>query len=256
MKVTILGSGTSHGVPVIGCDCNICTSNDVRDNRTRCSVLIETETTSIVIDTGPDFRHQMLKEKVKKLDAVLFTHEHKDHTAGLDDIRAFSYQHPNGEMPVYADKRVQENLRQSFAYIFTIKKYPGVPGIIFNDIKANEPFMIGDLKIQPLEVMHHLLPVMGFRINDFVYITDVNYISEESYAIIDGCRILVLSALQIEKHISHFKLSQSIEVAQKIKAEKTYFTHISHNLGLHRDVEEDLLPDSIYLAYDGLQIYL
>ncbi len=251
MKVTFLGTGTSQGVPVIACDCDVCGSIDYRDKRLRSSIHIQTNELSLVIDTGPDFRQQMLSARIKRLDAVLFTHEHKDHTAGMDDIRSFNFRQKS-DMPIYARKNVISQLRQEFEYVFADKKYPGVPRVITNEI-TNEPFFIQNQQIIPIEVMHYKLPVFGFRINDFTYITDANHIDENETEKIKGSKVLVLNALQKTEHISHFTLSEAVDIANKIGAEKTYFTHISHKLGKHMEVEKEL-PDNIELAWDGLKV--
>ena len=250
IKITFLGTGTSQGVPVIACKCDVCTSADKKDKRLRSAILIESETTSVVIDTGPDFRYQMLREQVQKLDAVVFTHEHKDHIAGLDDIRAFNFQ--SGEkMKIYATERVQEALKREFSYVFADFKYPGIPEISLQTIQHNQTFQIGDIHFQPIQVMHYKLPVLGFRINDFTYITDANFISEEEIEKIKGSKIVVLNALRKQEHISHFNLEQAIEMMQKIQPEQAYFTHISHLLGQHQVISQEL-PSFIALAYDGL----
>ena len=206
---------------------------------------------SIVIDTGPDFRMQMLREGIKKLDAVLFTHEHKDHTAGLDDIRPFNY-YQQADIPIFGRLAVLEQLQREYAYIFNEKRYPGVPQVDCVEIDHN-PFQINGIGITPIPVLHYKLPVFGFRIGNFSYITDANHIPEESYSLLEGTEILVLNALQKEAHISHFTLDQAIEQALRIGAKKTYFTHISHRLGLHDEVEKEL-PEGIFLAYDGLKL--
>ncbi|WP_214225448.1 MBL fold metallo-hydrolase [Pedobacter sp. B4-66] len=252
MKITILGTGTSQGIPVIACNCIVCRSTDHKDKRLRVSVLIETGDKTIVIDSGPDFRYQMLRANVKDLDAILFTHEHKDHVAGLDDIRPFNYLLKK-DIEIYATERVQHALKREFSYIFAEAHYPGLPQIDLNTI-SDEPFSVGETVIVPLDIMHYKLPILGFRINDFVYITDAKTVSEETIAKIKGAKILVVNALQKEQHISHFTLDEAIEFAQKIGAEQTYLTHISHNMGLHEVVEKEL-PDNIKLAYDGLTLY-
>ncbi len=251
MKITFLGTGTSQGVPVIACDCPICQSVDFQDNRLRSSILIEVDDLNIVIDTGPDFRQQMLRERVKKLDALLYTHAHKDHTAGLDDVRSFNFKQKK-DMPIYGTRQVLDQIKSEFAYAFAENKYPGVPQIETNVI-TNAPFKIGDTLITPIEVMHHKLPVLGFRINDFVYITDANYISDEEKLKITGCEHFVINALQKEEHISHFTFQQAINLSEELKVKHAYFTHISHKLGKHREVSKEL-PDNIRLAYDGLKI--
>lgn len=253
MKVNFLGTGTSQGVPVIGCPCAVCQSLDFRDKRFRTSVHIQAGTTSLVIDTGPDFRMQMLRAGIKRLDAILFTHEHKDHTAGLDDIRPFNFSQQM-DMPVFGRKPVLEQLRREYSYIFSDKKYPGVPQVNCIEIDEN-PFHVNGISITPIPVLHYKLPVLGFRVGDFSYITDANFIPEESYELLEGSEILVINALQKESHISHFTLDQAIDQAIKIGAKKTYFTHISHRLGKHHDVEQEL-PEGIFLAYDGLELTL
>ena len=252
MKITFLGTGTSQGIPVITCSCIVCRSDDHRNKRLRVSVLIETDDKTIVIDSGPDFRYQMLRAGVKDLDAIVFTHEHKDHVAGLDDIRPFNYLLKK-HIDVYATEQVQDTLRREFAYIFSEVKYPGLPQIDLHTIN-NEAFSIGKVVLQPLEIMHYKLPILGFRINDFAYITDAKTVSEETIAKVRGVKALVINALQREPHVSHFTLAEAIMFAEKIGAEVTYFTHISHNLGLHEDVEKEL-PDNIKLAYDGLTLF-
>ena len=252
MRVTFLGTGTSQGIPVISCPCHVCHSNDPRDQRFRTSVMVETEHSRIVIDSGPDFRMQMLREDVKKLDAILFTHAHKDHIAGLDDVRAFNY-FQGVPMDVYANAEVQRAIRTEYAYAFdTTNTYPGIPKINMHSIEK-EPFGIGEILFNPIEVFHFKLPVLGFRFNDFTYITDANFIAEEEKKKMRGTRFLVLNALRREKHISHFSIDEAIQLATEIGAEKTWFIHISHQLGLHRLVSESL-PPGIFLAYDGLKV--
>lgn len=251
MKITFLGTGTSQGVPVISCKCNVCNSDDPRDKRLRVSVLVETDTEIFTIDCGPDFRYQMLRAKVENLDAIVFTHEHKDHVAGLDDIRPFNYL-LNKHIDIFAVPRVQAALQREFAYIFADSGYFGLPKVKLYDIDL-KPFFVGNTKIIPIEVMHHMLPVFGYRIGDFTYITDAKTISDESIERIIGTKILVVNALQRREHISHFTLAEAVEFAEKISAEKTYFTHLSHHMGLHKDVSEEL-PNGVFLAYDGLEI--
>jgi phosphoribosyl 1,2-cyclic phosphate phosphodiesterase len=208
---------------------------------------------SFVIDTGPDFRMQMLREGIKQLDAVLFTHEHKDHTAGLDDIRPYNF-YQQADIPIFGRAAVLEQLQREYAYIFNDKKYPGVPQVACVEID-HLPFQINGVSITPLPVLHYKLPVLGFRIGVFSYITDANSIPDETYALLEGSEILVLNALQKEPHISHFTLEQAIEQAKRIGAKKTYFTHISHRLGLHAEVEKEL-PEGMYLGYDGLKLHV
>lgn len=257
MKVTVLGSGTSQGVPVIACDCEVCQSLDFRDQRLRPSIHIEVDDLSLVVDTGPDFRQQMLRENIKKLHGVLYTHEHKDHTAGMDDLRSFQFKQNNEEIPIYARESVLNQLKSEFAYIFVPKekKYPGVLSVTENIIQ-NKPFKIKNTEIIPIEVFHYKLPVFGFRIQDFTYITDVNSIPTKELEKVKGTKVLILDALHNqEKHISHYTLREAIEVAQTIGADKTYFTHISHRMGLHSVVEKEI-PEGMELAYDGLTIEL
>ena len=253
MTVTFLGTGTSQGVPVIACGCEVCTSIDPHDNRLRSSIMIESDDKTVVIDSGPDFRYQMLREKVKKLDAIVFTHEHKDHIAGMDDIRAFNY-FQNAPVDIYAVPRVQEALKREFAYVFAEFKYPGIPQVNLHTIGL-EPFDIGSIHFIPIEVMHYKLPVLGFRINDFTYITDAKTVSPTEVEKIKGTKILVINALQTQSHISHFTLDEAVLFAQEVGAAKTYLTHISHRLGRHEDVSAQL-PEGIELAYDGLKIVI
>lgn len=251
VKVTFLGTGTSQGIPLIGCSCEVCKSTNPKDNRLRSSVLIEVNGSSIVIDTGPDFRQQMLRENILKLDAVLFTHEHKDHIAGFDDIRAYNYILKK-KIDIYASHQVEKTIRTEFPYIFAEEKYPGVPEInIFNI--SNQPFFVNKIQIIPIQVWHYKLPVLGFRIGDFTYITDANYIAPEEKEKIKGSKVLVLNALRHEEHISHFTFQQAIDLANELKVEKTFFTHISHQLGLSKEIEKEL-PPFIELAYDGLKL--
>ncbi|MGZ3884427.1 MAG: MBL fold metallo-hydrolase [Bacteroidia bacterium] len=251
MKITFLGTGTSQGIPLIGCECRVCKSSDAKDKRLRTSVLIEHKSTTLVIDTGPDFRQQMLREQVKKLDAVVFTHEHKDHIAGLDEVRAFNFIN-NMVMPVYATERVQQAIKREFAYIFSGENYPGIPQVELKTI-GDSAFTIGDLALQPVNVLHYKLPVKGFRIGNFSYITDANFISPEEKEKISGSEVLVLNALRRNHHISHFTFSEAIALSQELKAKRTYLIHMSHQLGLHSEVSTEL-PSGIELAYDGLSI--
>lgn len=253
MKITFLGTGTSQGVPVIGCNCPVCTSLDYRDKRLRVSVSLELNGKTFVIDTGPDFRQQMLRERVQTLDAVLLTHSHKDHIAGLDDVRAFNYLQSK-VIPVYGTTETLNQVKSEFYYAFEKEKYPGTPLIDLFTIDE-KPFKVDEFTITPLPVRHLRMPVLGFRIGDFSYITDANFIHEETYERLRGTKVLVLNALQKEKHVSHFNLEEAIAEAKKIGAEKTYFTHVSHKMGLHRDVEKEL-PENILLAHDGLSLSL
>lgn len=254
MKITFLGTGTSQGVPVIGCDCAVCTSSNKKDNRLRTSIWIETPEANIVIDTGPDFRYQMLRANVRKLDAVVFTHSHKDHIAGLDDVRAYNYFQQKA-MDVYATTHTQDALRREFEYVFNNKDYPGIPQLNLHTILPDEPFVINGLEILPIRVMHYHMEVLGFRIKDFTYITDANYIAPKELNKIQGSKVLVLNALRREPHISHYTLEEAIEIAKLVGAGDTYFTHISHQLGMHDEVSKEL-PQGIHLAYDGLTLEL
>ncbi|MBD8487620.1 MBL fold metallo-hydrolase [Echinicola sp. CAU 1574] len=251
MTITFLGTGTSQGVPVIGCNCGTCTSLDFRDKRLRSSIHIQIKDKSYVIDTGPDFRMQMLREGIKQLDAIIYTHEHKDHTAGLDDIRPFNFMQMK-DMPIYGTKPVLDQIRKEFSYVFSPKKYPGVPQIITHEI-SNEPFEVLGTTFCPIEVLHYKLPVFGYRIHDFTYITDAKYISEVELKKIKGTKVLVLNALQIKEHLSHLTLAEALQIIEIIKPEKAYLTHISHRLGIHADIEKDL-PENVFLAHDGLKI--
>jgi len=251
LKITFLGSGTSSGVPMIGCDCEVCRSTDKKDKRLRSSILVSSPHTTLVVDTGPDFRYQMLRQKVKQLDAVLYTHPHKDHLAGLDDIRAFNF-FMKKPMDLYADSLTEEALRRDFYYAFSDTRYPGVPELNLHTINM-DPFIVGDIPVQPVMVWHHKMPVMGFRFGKFTYITDANRIEESEKEKIRGSEVLVLNALRKQRHISHFNLGEAIEMVEELKVPTAYFTHISHQLGLHAEVESEL-PAGCHLAYDGLTI--
>lgn len=254
MRITVLGSGTSQGVPVIACNCQVCQSEDPKDYRRRCSILVEQADTTLVIDTGPDFREQMLRAKVVDLDAVVFTHEHKDHVAGLDDIRAFNYRRKGEKMDVFATERVQEALKREFAYVFEENKYPGVPEVSLNTI-TSQRFRVKNIQLMPIDLMHYKMPVKGFRINDFAYLTDANYIAPEEKEKLQNLDVLILNALRKEEHISHFNLSEAIELVKELNPQKAYFTHISHLMGKHKEVESEL-PENIKLSYDGLVLEL
>lgn len=253
MKITFLGTGTSQGVPVIACDCEVCRSVDYRDKRLRVSVHIQVDGKSLIIDSGPDFRQQVLRERITTLDALLFTHEHKDHTAGMDDVRSFNFKQQK-DMPIYARYEVIEQLKQEFSYVFADKKYPGVPRVQINEI-GNAPFFAEGIEVTPIEVLHYQLPVFGFRIGDFTYITDANQISEVEMDKIAGSKVIVLNALQMEPHISHFTLPQALEILDKLRPEQAFLTHISHRLGLHAEVEKTL-PPYVKIAYDGLKVQM
>lgn len=251
LTITFLGTGTSSGVPMIGCSCKVCVSTNTKDKRLRSSILVESDTTTIVVDTSTDFRYQMLRANVKKLDAVLFTHPHKDHIAGLDDIRAFNYfqQQP---MEIYTNDLTQEALRKEFSYIFTDKKYPGIPELNLNNI-SDELFYVGNIPVIPIQVWHLNMPVLGFRFGKFTYITDANRIDVAEKEKISESIIIVLNALRKEKHIAHFTLDEAVEMVKEVGVPVAYFTHISHQLGLHEIINKDL-PGNMQLAWDGLKI--
>lgn len=251
MKVTFLGTGTSQGVPVINCRCDVCSSMDYRDKRLRSSVHLQVKNKSFIIDSGPDFRQQVLTNHIRELDAVIFTHQHKDHIAGLDDVRGFNFS-LNKDIPVFGTAEVIAQLRQEFAYIFAAERYPGVPRVSVNTI-SNAGFEAEGIQFTPIEVMHHKLPVFGYRVEDFTYITDAKYISESEKKKIRGSEVLVINALQHQQHISHLTFKEALMLVQEVRPRLAYFTHISHNLGRQLEVER-LLPDHIRLAYDGLSI--
>lgn len=251
LTITFLGTGTSSGVPLIACECPVCTSSNKKDNRLRSSILVQSANTSFVVDTTPDFRIQMLREHVKKLDAVLFTHPHKDHIAGLDDVKAFSFLSGN-PMEVYANLLTIESLKREFYYIFSDKKYPGIPEINIRVIDK-EPFSIGDIPVIPILVWHLNMPVFGFRFGNFTYITDANRIDEVEMGKISGSEAMVINALRHKKHLSHYTLDEAVAVVRELKIPRSYFTHISHQLGKHDEVNNEL-PAGIELAYDGLKL--
>ncbi|HEY9006712.1 MAG TPA: MBL fold metallo-hydrolase [Ohtaekwangia sp.] len=251
MKVTFLGTGTSQGVPVIGCNCEVCLSLDFRDKRLRTSIHLDIQGQSWVVDTGPDFRQQMLREHVQRLDAVIFTHAHRDHTAGLDDVRAYNFLQQM-DMPIYGTKPTLDQLRIEYAYAFEKNAPLGLPRLNLHEIDA-KPFSIQGIEIIPLPVMHLRMPVLGFRFGNFSYITDANFIPDETLERLKGTEILVLNALQHERHVSHFNLTEALAMAEKINPGKTYLLHMSHKLGLHATIEKRL-PGNVALAYDGLQL--
>lgn len=252
MKVYFLGTGTSQGIPIIGVDHPVCKSTDAKDKRLRVSIWISWDNHSYVIDCGPDFRQQMLSCNCQKLDAILFTHEHADHTAGLDDIRPFNFR--QGEMPIYAHKRVISNLKKRFDYVFeTVNKYPGAPSVKTIEVINNEPFAVGNKMAIPVNVMHGNLQVFGYRIDDFAYLTDVKTIEEAEIDKLKKLKVLVINALRVEPHDTHFNLQEALDFITLVQPEVAYLTHISHVLGFHEEVQK-MLPKNVYLAYDNLEI--
>ncbi|GIZ07614.1 MBL fold metallo-hydrolase [Flavobacterium sp. UMI-01] len=252
MKVYFLGTGTSQGIPIIGSDHPVCLSTDEKDKRLRVSIWIQWGEHSYVIDCGPDFRQQMLRANCKKVDGILFTHEHADHTAGIDDIRPFNFR--QGEMPFYAHPRVIENIKKRFDYVFlTENKYPGAPSVKTYSVTNNYPFVLGNKTIIPIDVMHGNLQVFGYRIDDFAYLTDVKTIDEKEIAKLQNLKVLVVNALREEPHFSHFNLQEALDFIALVKPEKAYLTHISHIMGFHEEVQKKL-PDNVFLAYDNLEI--
>ncbi len=251
MEVIFLGTGTSQGIPVIGSTHPVCLSDDPRDKRLRVSVLVSWDDYQYVIDCGPDFREQMLSNKVSKIDGIVFTHEHADHTMGLDDIRPFFFR--QGDIPVYAHKRVLQALRTRFDYIFSSEnKYPGAPSVIENEL-VNQPFLLGNINVVPINTLHNRLQVFGFRFKDFAYLTDVKTVEEKERLKLIGVKVLVINALRIEPHHSHFNLEEALRFIEEIQPEKAYLTHISHMLGFHEEVEKTL-PENVFIAYDNLKI--
>lgn len=252
MRVTFLGTGTSQGVPVIACQCAVCQSTDRHDKRLRSSVLIEYNDRNLVIDTGPDFRYQMLREKVMHLDGILMTHSHKDHIAGLDDVRAFNYQQKTS-INIYGTSDLHQALKREFYYAFSDVKYPGVPSLELVEVESGKPIHLFGKDIMPLEVMHYKMPVLGFRLDNFAYITDAKTVSPASRKLLAGVKVLVVNALQKDLHLSHFTLDEAVAFAKDIGAEQTYLTHIGHRMGLHAEVSKEL-PENVQLAYDQLQL--
>jgi len=251
LKITFLGTGTSTGIPMIACDCEVCTSLDKKDNRLRSSILVQSASTTLVVDTGPDFRCQMLREKVKRLDAVLFTHSHKDHLAGLDDVKAFNF-FSKKSMDIYANAETEVAIRRDFYYAFSDKQYPGIPQLNLRPVTA-EPFLIGDIPVIPILVWHLEMPVFGYRFGNFTYITDASRIEGAEKDKIRGSEMVVINALRKQKHVSHFTLGEAIDLVNEIRVPKAWFTHLSHQMGLHAEIEKEL-PDGMHLAYDGLQL--
>ncbi len=251
MEVTFLGTGTSTGVPVVACDCQVCQSSDSRDRRLRTSVMVKINEHNFIIDCGPDFRYQMIRENVEDISAIIFTHGHRDHIAGLDDVRAFNYV-LNKTVNVYASQEVVGSIKREFPYIFTEKRFFGAPQLEFHIIE-NQKFMVEDVEFIPIEVLHHKLKVFGFRIGGFSYVTDANYISEEEKEKLKDSDVLVINALRKSKHISHFSLNEALQVIEQVKPRKAYITHLSHFIGLHETIQKNL-PDNVFLAYDGLTV--
>ena len=249
LTITFLGTGTSTGVPMIACTCAVCTSADEKDKRFRSSIMVQSEKTTIIVDTTPDFRSQMLRSKVNKVDAILITHHHKDHIAGLDDIKAYTY-FQGTAMNVYGSKITQDALHREFSYVFAEHKYPGIPEIRLHDI-PDSTFMVGDIPVSPINVLHHKMPVLGFRFGKFTYITDANFIEDGEKKKIESSEVLVLNALRLHKHLSHFTIQEAIDLADEMKIPQAYFTHLSHQLGKHEEVSLTL-PEGRALAYDLL----
>lgn len=254
MKFTFFGTGTSQGVPVIGCDCAVCTSPDPHDRRLRVSGLLEVGGLNLVFDCGPDFRRQMLRAGCSKVDAVLLTHEHNDHVIGLDDVRPLNFLHGK-DMPVYALPRVAREVKARFSYVFAEKKYPGAPMLTLETVDSNTPFFVQDVEIIPINILHGNLPIIGYRIGNFAYLTDVKTIPESEFSKLENLDVLVLSALHHTEHHSHLTIEQAVETARRIDAGLTYFTHFSHRAGLHREIEKPL-PENMHPAYDGLTVEL
>ena len=252
MKITILGSGTSQGVPMIACDCHVCKSEDIRDKRLRSSIMISQNGENHVVDSGPDFRQQMLKHEVKTLSSILFTHEHKDHVAGLDDVRGFNYKESRN-MEVFCTDRVEEALKREFHYIFSENKYPGVPRLNINNISTDNFILPGGIEVQPIQIMHYMMPVLGFRFGDFTYITDAKTISNVEIEKVKGTKILIVNALHQKEHVSHFNLEEALDFIKVVNPEKTYLTHISHTFGTFNEIQK-MLPKNVFVAYDGLII--
>lgn len=251
-KLTFLGTGTSQGIPVVSCDCWVCVSPDSRDKRLRTSAMVEQSGTRIIIDAGPDFRQQMLRGDVKHIDAILLTHEHKDHIAGIDDVRAFNYT-SRGPVDIYATGRVQAVVRKDFDYAFAEDRYPGAPLINLMTIEGDKPFRVGDTEVIPIAGMHYRMPVLGFRIGGIAYLTDFNHIADSEIDKIKGVEVLVINTLRREKHISHFTLDEALHIHDLTQPRHTYFTHISHQMGRYAQIAREL-PENCYFAYDGLVV--
>ncbi len=251
IEATFLGTGTSQGVPIVACNCDVCRSKDPKDKRLRSSIMVKIDGKNFVIDAGPDFRQQMLREDIFSLRAIVLTHEHVDHIFGLDDIRSFNWVQKN-PVDIYAENRVQEAIKRIFNYVFAESKYPGIPKMKLHTV-CNRSFKIDEIKITPIRCFHHKLPVYGYRIGDLTYITDTNFIPEEEIKKVMGTKVLVINALRKEKHLSHFNLEEALEVIQKVKPERAYLTHLSHTFGKHEDIQKEL-PKNVFVGYDGLKI--
>jgi len=252
MKLTFLGTGTSQGIPVITCECPVCISENEKDKRLRCSLWVEVDGQSIVIDAGPDFRQQMLRAKVPDIDAILITHEHKDHMSGLDDVRAYNFKHQKS-INIHSTKRVQEALRREYSYVFADNKYPGLPQMKLVDLEGD--FKIKDTLIRPINYLHYRLPVTGFRIKDMAYLTDIKTIEDAELEKLKGCKVLIVSALRKTDHLSHLSLPEALDLIERIGPEQAYLTHLSHKMGCHDEVSKEL-PANVQIAYDGLELNL
>ena len=254
LKIRVLGSGTSQGVPVIACDCKVCSSNDNKDKRLRSSILFEKNGETFCIDTGPDFRQQMLREKVKSLRGILYTHEHKDHLAGMDDVRAFNF-FEKRPMEIFCSSQVKEALEREFQYVFLGEKHAGIPSIHINLISNTEFYLPGNSKVIPIQLMHYKMPVFGYRIDNFTYITDAKTVEDAEMEKLKGTEILIVNALRIEEHRSHFNLKEALDFIAKVQPQKAYLTHISHLFGTHKEIEK-MLPENVGVCYDGMSLEL
>lgn len=251
MKVTILGSGTSCGVPVIGCKCRVCQSTDKHDKRLRCSIMVETDSTRVIVDCGPDFRQQIMPHPFRRIDGILVTHSHYDHIGGMDDIRPYCQ---FGEINVYANAQARESMLQMLPYCFAEHRYPGVPAIGLHEIQAGKPLTIGDIDIMPVTVMHGSLPILAYRFGHFAYVTDMKTISDDQAALLQGTEVLIVNALRFDHpHHSHQLVADAIDFANKVGAKRTLLTHVCHDIGLHQEVNA-MLPEGVELAFDGQEL--